>query len=191
MVIQGDQNKKVYVFIDASNLWQAQKTKKKLFDNEKLARYLRKEFATSAMRVFYYTAYPQEGTRSYSLDSKHKFYTYLEKSLKFVVVKKPLKRITIHTSAGDIIEEKGNMDVEMSIDVMQYIHNYDIAVFFTGDSDFMSLINILKAKGKRVYVYSSKNNVSSELRTGADGYCDVLEIKDDIWGKDLSRRIIT
>ena len=34
----------------------------------------------------------------------------------------------------------------------------------------------------------SKNNVSEELRTGADGYTDVLKIEDDIWGRELKYR---
>ena len=34
----------------------------------------------------------------------------------------------------------------------------------------------------------SKNNVSYELRTGGDGYCDILTIEDDIWGKGLKYR---
>jgi len=45
-------------------------------------------------QVFYYTAYPAEGTRSYSLDGKHKFFTFLKKGLGFVVRKKELKRFT-------------------------------------------------------------------------------------------------
>ena len=35
--------------------------------------------------------------------------------------------------------------------------------------------------------FSSKNNVSQELRTGANGYTDILNIKD-IWGRELKYR---
>jgi hypothetical protein len=37
-------------------------------------------------------------------------------------------------------------------------------------------------------IYSSKNNISTELRTGADGYVDVLELEADIWGRDLKHK---
>jgi len=46
----------------------------------------------------------------------------------------------------------------------------------------------LRTRGKKVYIFSSKNNVSEELRTGGDGYFDVLNITNDIWGRELKRR---
>jgi len=63
----------VYVFIDASNLWQAQKVKGKMFDFEKLKYFLKNKFNASELQVFYYTAYPKEGTREQNQDGKHKF----------------------------------------------------------------------------------------------------------------------
>ena len=175
----------VYIFIDASNLWQAQKVKGKMFDYEKLKNFLKKKFNSSDLQIFYYTAYPANGTREYNLNARHNFFTYLKKGLKFVVRKKELKRISVHGDLGDSIQEKGNMDVEMTIDVMHFFDKYNIAVFFTGDSDFLPLVTYLKNGKKKVYVYSSKNNISTELRTGSDGYVDVLELDDDIWGRDL------
>lgn len=178
----------IYVFIDASNLWEAQKAKGKFFDYEKLRGFLRDKFNGSTIEVFYYTAYPADGTRDYSLDGKHKFFTFLKKGLKFVVRKKELKRIKIVSEAGESIEEKGNMDVEMTIDALHHMKKYDTAVLFTGDSDFLVLVTYLKNRGKKVYIFSSKNNISEELRTGADGYFDVLETKEDIWGRELRHR---
>ena len=180
--------KAVYVFIDASNLWAAQKAKGKSFDYEKLKRYIQEKYEASEIRVFYYTAYPAEGTRGYSLDGRHKFFTFLKKGLDFVVRKKELKRISVVSEQGESIQEKGNMDVEMAIDAMHYMKKYDTSVFFTGDSDFLALVTYLRNGGKKVYIFSSKNNISQELRTGADGYTDVLTIEVDIWGKDLKYR---
>src|SRR3989338_10417832 len=96
----------VYVFIDASNLWQAQKAKGRFFDWEKLRVYLKGKFSADEIKFFYYTAYPADGTRTYSLDGKHKFLTYLKKGLGFIVRKKKLKRIAGHTEIGDAFEEK-------------------------------------------------------------------------------------
>lgn len=182
------QNNSVYVFIDASNLWQVQKAKGKFFDYEKLRNYLRTEFSTKEIKIFYYTAYPAEGTRDYDLDGKHKFYTFLNKGLGMVVRKKELKRISVVTEFGQSFEEKGNMDVEMTIDALHHIGKYNTAVLFSGDSDFLALVSYLRVRGKKVYVYSSKNNISQELRTGGDGYYDVLGITADIWGRDLKYR---
>lgn len=181
----------VCVFIDASNLWQAQKAKGRMFDYQKLKSFLKTKFSASSIEIFYYTAYPADGTRDYSLDDKHKFFTYLKKGLGFTVRKKELKRITTHTGAGDLVQEKGNMDVEMTIDAIHYMKKYNIAVLFTGDSDFLALVGYLKNGGKKVFIFFSKNNVSQELRTGGDGYFDVLEVGADIWGRELKFRTST
>lgn len=178
----------LYVFIDASNLWQAQKAKAKVFDYEKLKGYLKRYHKATAIKIYFYSAYPAEGTRDYDLSGKHRFFTYLSKGLGFEVRKKPLKQISVVTDIGVAIEEKGNMDVEMAIDAVHTIDKYDMAVLFTGDSDFLSLVKYIRARGKQVYTYSSANNISSELRTGADGYTDVLKIRADIWRKPLKHR---
>ena len=177
-----------YVFIDTSNLWETQKAKGQFFDYAKLKMFLKEKFDATLIKIFYYTAYPADGTRDYSLDGKHKLYTFLKKGLDFVVRKKELKRISVITEEGESIEEKGNMDVEMTIDVIHHMKKYDVAIFFTGDSDFLALVTYLRRGGKKVFIFSSKNNISQELRTGADGYFDVLKIQDDIWGRDLQHR---
>lgn len=179
----------VYVFIDASNLWQAQKSKGRMFDYAKLKDFLKNTFNAVKIEIFYYTAYPAEGTRDYSLDSKHKFFTYLKKGLGFIVRKKELKIIVTYSEkSGDSTQEKGNMDVEMTIDAVHNKLKYTTAVFFTGDSDFLALVTYLRHAGKEVYIFSSRNNVSYELRTGATRYFDVLDLEEDIWGRELSRR---
>jgi len=92
------------VFIDASNLWEAQKAKGKFFDYEKLKSFLKNKFSGSSIEIFYYTAFPAEGTRDYGLDGKHKFFTYLKRGLGFVVRKKELKRISVVTKEGGVVQ---------------------------------------------------------------------------------------
>jgi uncharacterized LabA/DUF88 family protein len=179
---------RIFAFIDASNVWQAQKTKGRFFDYAKLKDFLTKKFDASSVEMFYYTAYPKEGTRDYDLDGRHKFFTYLKKGLGMTVRKKELKRITVTSPTGETIEEKGNMDVEITIDVVTHMKRYDTAVLFSGDYDFLALTSYVRNGGKKVYVFSSKNNISQELKTGTDGYIDVLDITEDIWGRELKHR---
>ena len=178
----------IYSFIDSSNLWQAQKSKGKFLDYAKIADCIKSKFKGTSVKIFYYTAYPAEGTRNYSLDGKHKFYTFLKKGLGFEVRKKELKRISIIGEEGESVQEKGNMDVEMTIDALHHLEKYQTVVLFTGDSDFLALVTYLRSHGKKVYIFSSKNNISQELRTGGDGYFDILTIPEDIWGRDLKYR---
>lgn len=180
-------NNIIYVFVDASNLWQAQKAKGRLLNWQNTLDFIKENFKTSKIKVFYFTAFPAEGTRNYSLDGKHKFLTYLKKGLGFEIRKKELKRISIVTDQGESIKEKGDMDVEITIDAMHHIKKYNSAIFFTGDSDFLALISYLKNRNKKIFIFSSQNNISEELRTSGDGYKDILKIKE-IWGKELKYR---
>jgi|SRR3989344_275250 len=177
----------IYVFIDASNVWNAVKSVKKFIEYKKLKTYFMHNFSASKVEIFYYDAYPKDGTRDYDLDAKHKFYTYLKKGLGFIVRKKELKRISVVGENGESIMEKGNMDVEITIDALHNINKYNMAVLFSGDADFLALVNYLKNHGKKVYIFSSKDNISHELKTGGDGYFDLKDI-GEIWGKDLKYR---
>ncbi|MCX6731686.1 MAG: NYN domain-containing protein [Candidatus Parcubacteria bacterium] len=182
-----EKEKTIYVFIDASNVWNAVKSVKKFIEYKILKDYFRKNFNADKVEIFYYDAYPKLGTRDYDLDGKHKFFTYLKKGLGFTVRKKELKRISVIGESGESIIEKGNMDVEITIDVMHNIQKYNIAIFFSGDADFLALVNYLKNGGKKVYIFSSKGNISHELKTGGNGYFDLKDIKE-LWGKDLKHR---
>ena len=177
----------VYVFIDVANLWEAQKSKLRLLDYQKLTRYIRQQYNASKVKIFYYEAYPATGTRPYSLVGKHRFHGFLKKSLGFEVRTKPLKRINVQTEDAQFVQEKGNMDVEMTIDAVHHAKNYDLAILLTGDSDFYELVKYLRAAGKKIFIMSSESSVSRELRTGADGYTDITQIPT-IWGNKLRRR---
>ena len=98
-----------------------------------------------------------------------------------------LKRINIINEQGESIKEKGDMDVWITLDAMHHLSKYNTVIFFTGDSDFLPLINYLKNHNKKVFIFSSQKNISEELRTGGDGYADILKMPD-IWGKELKHR---
>jgi uncharacterized LabA/DUF88 family protein len=132
-----------------------QKTIGHLLDFDKLLSYLKDRYNASALKVFYYDAYPAEGKRSYDTSGKHRFYTRLKKKLGIIVRKKELKRIAVEDSRfEDGFVEKGNMDVELTIDAVHNIQKYDTAILFSGDSDFLGLLKFIKARGKKVYIFS-------------------------------------
>jgi len=193
------QSHKIAVFVDSGNLWSSYKELGKLLDFNKLDHFISQKFDAPIFKVFYYVAYPKEGTRDkIVIDNLHKFLTYLTKGLGFKVVKKELKTIFLRDSDGHIItdksgkpksHEKGNFDVEITMDVLIHSIAYDIAVFFTGDSDFLPLISYLRnsKESKRVYIFSTKGCVSNELKTGADGYFDLCDCSE-IHGNNLVRK---
>jgi len=73
---------------------------------------------------------------------------------------------------------KGNLDIEMTIDIMTDKDCLDTVVLVSGDGDFVALVDYLKAKNIQVEVYSFsniKNSTSPELKSIASKFFEIDE----------------
>ena len=99
----------------------------------------------------------------------------------FSVVTKPLKEFTDSQGRRRV---KGNMDIELAIDVMEMAGCVDHVVIFSGDGDFRRLVEAVQRKGRRVSVVStirtSPPMVADELRRQADNFIELDELKSQI-----------
>jgi uncharacterized LabA/DUF88 family protein len=99
----------------------------------------------------------------------------------FSVVTKPLKEFTDVQGRRRV---KGNMDIELAIDVMEISAVVDHVVIFSGDGDFRRLVEAVQRRGKRVSVVStirtSPPMVADELRRQADNFIELDELKSQI-----------
>jgi uncharacterized LabA/DUF88 family protein len=84
----------------------------------------------------------------------------------FIVRRKPVKVIHDKETGERII--KGNLDTEIVLDMINTADNYDLAFLFSGDSDFERAVELLRSRGKRVYVVTSQASLSRELAYVAD-----------------------
>jgi uncharacterized LabA/DUF88 family protein len=79
---------------------------------------------------------------------------------------------------------KGNMDVELTVDVMEMGERVDHIVLFSGDGDFRRLVEAVQKKGVRVTVVSSIKTqppmVADELRRQADIFVDLGDLAPHI-----------
>jgi uncharacterized LabA/DUF88 family protein len=142
---------RVYVFVDAANILYSQQTLRWRVDYKKLKEYFEKECDLRA--IYFYTG------RVGSNDKQNAFLRKLGQ-LGYIVKAKEVKRIKISKSA---YEWKGNLDVELTIDVLGNINNFDTLILMSGDSDFAPLLDAVKARHKRTLVISTKGHVSKEL----------------------------
>lgn len=71
---------------------------------------------------------------------------------------------------------KCNFDVEISVDSIRRMDTYDTLVLFSGDADFVSLINYLKKKAKKVVLFKG-GYITSSLRNAADRVVNAQSIK--------------
>jgi uncharacterized LabA/DUF88 family protein len=84
----------------------------------------------------------------------------------YIVRRKPVKLIRDSQTGERII--KGNLDTEIVLDMMNTADNYDLAFLFSGDSDFERAVELLRSRGKRVYLVTSRGSLSRELGYVAD-----------------------
>lgn len=158
---------RVYVFIDAANILYSQQTLRWRVDYKKLKEYFEKECDLKG--IYFYTG---------RVGENHKQNSFIEKlnKLGYIVKAKEVKRIKISRTS---YEWKGNLDVELTIDVLANLNNFDTLILMSGDSDFAPLLDKVKDNRKRVLVMSTKGHVSKELLERAK-YINIKKLKDQI-----------
>lgn len=156
---------RVFVFVDAANILYSQQTLHWRVDYEKLKEYFGKE--RDLKEIYFYTGRVGENHKQNSFIQK------LEK-IGYIVKAKEVKRIKVSKSN---YEWKGNLDVELTIDVLGNINNFDTLILMSGDSGFAPLLDAVKARHKRVLVMSTKGHVAKELLERAK-YVNLKKLKD-------------
>jgi uncharacterized LabA/DUF88 family protein len=114
-------------------------------------------------------------TAEFLSDSHHKFRYFLDKSLKFKLVTKPLKEYTDHTEEKP--HRKANFDVEIAVDSIFSLKNFDSLVLFSGDCDFEYLIKFLRGNGKVVVGFSRSGHIARELPPALSHYFDIANFR--------------
>ncbi len=99
----------------------------------------------------------------------------------FTMVTKAAKEFT--DSAGRR-RVKGNMDIDLAIDVLEMSSHLDHIVLFSGDGDFRPLVEAVQHRGVRVTVVSSMRTqppmIADELRRQADNFIELNDLAQDI-----------
>lgn len=149
---------RVGIFIDSSNLYHAAKKAGWTVDLLKL----KKLFASVSNLAFmhYHVAVPVES------DSTHEnAVRYLDKIRQWVTIfSKPLKYLV--NDEGSIMK-KGDVDVELTLDVVKSLSELDIAIVMSGDSDYRALDTFARGSGVPLIFMGYKANMAWELRLGS------------------------
>lgn len=165
---------KVALFIDGSNLYAAARALQFDIDYKRLL----DTFSSKGrlLRAFYYTALLED--QEYS--PLRPLVDWLDYN-GYTMVTKPTKEYTDATGRRKI---KGNMDIELAIDVMEMAQYLDHIVLFSGDGDFRRLVEAVQRKGVRVTVVSTIRSVppmiADELRRQADSFIELTDIREQI-----------
>ena len=167
-------NEKLGLFIDGSNLYAAARALGFDIDYKKLLDL----FASNSrlVRAYYYTALVED--QEYS--PIRPLVDWLDYN-GYTMVTKPTKEFTDASGRRKI---KGDMDIELAIDVMEMAPHLDHIVLFSGDGDFRRLVEAVQRKGVRVSVVSTVRTqpsmVADELRRQADCFIELQEMAESI-----------
>jgi uncharacterized LabA/DUF88 family protein len=170
------------LFIDGANLYSAARSLSFDIDYKRLLSLFQSK--GRLIRAFYYTALVEE--QDYS--PIRPLIDWLDYN-GYTMVTKPAKEFT---DAAGRRKVKGNMDIELAIDVMEMADRLDHIVLFSGDGDFRRLVEAVQRRGVRVTVVSTIRSqppmVSDELRRQADAFVELQDLMPQIQRAVTERR---
>jgi uncharacterized LabA/DUF88 family protein len=177
------QSERIALFIDGANLYSASRNLGFDVDYRNLLEFFRKK--AHVIRAYYYSAVLE--TDEYSpLKPLTDWLAYNG----YTLVTKPAKEFT---DAAGRRRVKGNMDIEVAVDMLELAPRLDHAILFSGDSDFRRLVEAMQRKGVRVSVVSSIRTsppmVADELRRQADQFLELADIAPEFTRRQTEPRI--
>jgi uncharacterized LabA/DUF88 family protein/predicted RNA-binding protein with RPS1 domain len=170
------------IFIDGANVMFQQKLLGWNIDWVKFLHFINEKYRVVSAR--YYTALkdaPSEEQKAF-----HRVLATTGYSLKTKQLKK------IKDPDSNDITYKGNLDIELVIDALTSIDQYDVFILLSGDSDFVPLITALRQQRKIVVAFSTKGISSIDLvsELGLD-FRDISEYKSKLEHIEERREINT
>lgn len=161
-----------YAFIDASNIIYGARAEGWLIDQKKLFNYLKNKFNVS--RTFFYYGKDSKD------EKKEKFITKL-KDFGYILRVKEIKRYGT--------KSKANCDVDLTMDILLKIEEYQRAIVLTGDGDFLPLFIYLQKIKKEVIIIASPQRTAREIRAFAkEKFINFGNLKYLIERKDQKKR---
>ena len=137
-------------------------------------------------KYFYYGFHKKhdELSHQHELNVKHRSSWYRISKAQdcgFQTRQKEIKEISEFDELGKFIgtKRKCNFDIEMAMDMLRQVENYDTVFLWSGDSDFDKLLAYLKVKKKKkVITVCARDFMSEELDRCSDLYIPADPFKD-------------
>ena len=186
--MQFNPQERIGLFIDGANLYAAARSLGFDIDYKRL----REEFAGKArlIRALYYTALIED--QEYS--PIRPLVDWLDYN-GYTLITKPTKEFTDSMGRRKV---KGDMDIEIAVDMMELSDVLDHIVLFSGDGDFRRVIEAVQRKGVLVTVVSTIRSqppmIADELRRQADNFIELQDLEPVIarepkWRNERARSL--
>lgn len=164
-------DERIGLFIDGANLFSTTKALDFDIDFKRLLEEFRKR--GKLIRANYYTALLEQE----DYNPLRPLVDWLDYN-GFSVITKPAKDYTDENGRRRI---KGDMDIELAVDMMEAAAYLDHVILFSGDGDFRRAVQAAQGKGARVSVVSSLKTqpsmISDDLRRVADTFIELADLE--------------
>ena len=148
------EKEKIAIFVDSQNLYYSARMGYAAKVNyEKLLNLITEN--RNLVRAYAYIVQPPEG-------DVRPFATSLERIGYIVKIK------DVRTRANG--SAKANWDMGIALDILGILDHIDTIVLASGDGDFVPLVDFIKAKNKRVEIFSFTENTAYDLKEKADRF---------------------
>lgn len=156
------------VFIDGSNvLWGSLNMPAEarwFIDYAKFKSYLKEQYKPQFYKFYgAVDSEPKNEVFEKRARLQARMYAKLE-GMGYDVITKPLKYIK---QADGTYKTKGDMDIELTMDIMGALNDLDCIVLVSGDCDYHTPVKSFHAQGKYIRILSFNDLLSWELRTFA------------------------
>jgi len=167
-LIRWDKTDRLFVVIDAANLEKSAQSLNMKVHYTRLKRFFRESGDLKEIRFY---------TAAFSTNRHEDFLESLRRR-GYHLITKPVKEIANKNIEFRI--RKANFDVEITMDVLDHLSEFDVLILFSGDSDFDCLVRRVRDRGKRVFVFSTRYHISRELIYSCNHYFDIRKFKESI-----------
>ena len=153
-ILKSLKGKKVGIFVDDANLYHAYRNYSWRVDWKKFKKFISKYCDLQFIK--YFIAIPKKNDPSYK--GTCRFLKYIKPNV--TVETKLLKYI----KTGAKVVKKGDVDVEITLSVVENLKDLDCVLLISGDSDFLKLKEYVINKGKEIIFSGYEDNMAWEMR---------------------------
>ena len=153
-VLKSLKGRRVGVFVDDANLYHAYKNYGWRVDWGKFRKFISKYCELQFIK--YFVAVPKKEDPSYK--GTRSFLKNIKPNV--TIETKPLKYIKL----GAKLVKKGDVDVEITLSVVENLDTLDCVLLVSGDSDYLRLKGYTRAAGKEIVFVGYESNMAWEIR---------------------------
>jgi uncharacterized LabA/DUF88 family protein len=176
------EDERTALFIDGVSLYSASRNLGFDVDYRELREYFQKE--TMLIRAYYYSAIVEKEEYS-PLKPLTDWLSYNG----YMLVTKAAREFTDINGRKRV---KGDMSVELAVDMMEMAPKIEHAILFSGDADYRRVVEAVQRMGVRVTVVSTIKTqppmAADELRRQADEFVDLVDICANFTRRQEPRR---